>query len=533
MAKSFRPVERDQGFLLPPDMREWLQPGHLAWFLIDVVGELDLTSLVCKRSLGGAGRSAYDPRMLATLLLYAYATKVRSSREIERLCQIDVAYRVICAQDAPDHSTISRFRAEHEDTLTTLFDQVLVLCARAGLVRLGTVALDGTKIAANASLGANRSEKWLRKQVEEMFAEAAATDTAEDALFGDARGDELPAELADPRGRKHRLRRALDELAAEREQAEHADTEQAKREAARPNRNVERAERRVTQAETDLDQALSAARRRHVDMQARREQAHAAGIAYCGPRNPKPPEDYADVRRATQRLERARANAERVRAERDQKLQARAERRTQARHDQHATARRNITDLDSRPLPTRNQGWLQGYNAQAVVSADQIVLATDVTSTPSDTVSFVPMMRAAEHAAHLLTTATGANYQIGTLLADAGYDSLDNLTAAGPDRLIADTTSHKLRAAARETPTDPAPPPDASPRERMNHRLRTPDGHTLYAQRAHTVEPIFGHAKEQRGFRRFSRRGLTAAASEWTLIATVHNLLKLHQARTT
>ena len=149
-------------------MREWLPAGHLAWFVIDAVAVLDLPRLAARVTPRGsaAGRAAYDPAMLLGLLVYGYATGVRSSRRIERACGEDVAFRVICAQDVPDHATVARFRREHfadAAVMDDLFGQVLVLAAAAGLGKLGLIALDGTKIAANASKDANRTEKRLRE----------------------------------------------------------------------------------------------------------------------------------------------------------------------------------------------------------------------------------------------------------------------------------------------------------------------------------------------------------------------------------
>ena len=215
MAKSFRRVDRDQPFLLPPDVREWLPAGHLVWFVISVVDNLDVAAFVARSRLGGAGRAGYDPRMLLTVLVYAYAMGERSSRQIERLCHTDVAFKVACALDVPDHTTIARFRKDHETALKDLFEQVLVLCAKSGLGRLGTVAIDGTKIAANASDGAIRKETWIREQAAQILAEAARADAEEDALFGEARGDELPEDLVDPRTREERILKALADIEAE------------------------------------------------------------------------------------------------------------------------------------------------------------------------------------------------------------------------------------------------------------------------------------------------------------------------------
>jgi transposase len=156
VARSYRAVMRDQQFLLPPDMRDWLPSGHLAWFVLDVVAELDTAEFHVRGGGTVAGRAAFDPDMLLALLVYGYCMGVRSSRQIERLCGTDVAFRVICAQDVPDHTVIARFRQCHDEAFAGLFGQVLVAA-------FGTIAVDGTKIAADASLLANRSEECLRK----------------------------------------------------------------------------------------------------------------------------------------------------------------------------------------------------------------------------------------------------------------------------------------------------------------------------------------------------------------------------------
>lgn len=170
MARSYRPVIRDQEFLLPPNMADWLPEDHLVWFVLDVVDQLDTTVFHAGRRTGGVGRQGYDPDMLLALLVYAYAVGERSSRRIERLCVDHVAFRVLCGQDGPDHSTIARFRAEHEEGFADLFAQVLQLCAAAGMVKVGVVSIDGTKIAANASKGANRSRDAVREEARRIAA---------------------------------------------------------------------------------------------------------------------------------------------------------------------------------------------------------------------------------------------------------------------------------------------------------------------------------------------------------------------------
>lgn len=222
MAKWYRPVRRDQPFLLPPDMREWLPADHVVWFLLETVEALDTSAFHGRRRLGGVGAAGYDPDMLLVLLIYAYCQGVRSSRQIERRCLTDVAFRVLCAQDIPDHATIARFRVEHQDAFEALFTQVLLVAAGAGLARLGTVAIDGTKIPANASIDANRGEEWLQAQVRLLVIEAQRLDAAEEAAStgagsskdtDDTDGERLPARLRDRSQRMERIRQAADDVA--------------------------------------------------------------------------------------------------------------------------------------------------------------------------------------------------------------------------------------------------------------------------------------------------------------------------------
>ncbi|HYY19714.1 MAG TPA: transposase, partial [Streptosporangiaceae bacterium] len=203
MAKKYRPVDRDQPFFLPPDIREWLPPGHPVHLVIAAVEDhLDTSAFHAGRKTGGAGTAGYDPDMLAAVLVWAYAHGITSSRRIEELCRTDVAFRLICAGNLPDHSTFARFRSDFPGAAAAFFTEVLVLCARLGMGRLGTVALDGMKIAASASKAANRTEEGLRKLAEETVAAHAAQDVAEDALFGAGRrGDEVPEQAWSPRSR--------------------------------------------------------------------------------------------------------------------------------------------------------------------------------------------------------------------------------------------------------------------------------------------------------------------------------------------
>src|SRR6266545_303102 len=211
MAYNFLRGDRDQPFLLPPDVRDWLTDGHLAWFVLDVVDQLDLQPFYRAHRDDGHGHPAYDPKLLLGVLLYGYCIGVRSSRQLERRCHEDIAFRVLAANQTPDHVTMAGFLVAS-----------LKLCAAAGMVRVGTVALDGTKLAGNAADKANRTHDKLEAEVAEILRQAAETDQHEDRLFEHTRGDELPPELASKADRLARLRQAKAQLEAEaaaREQA--------------------------------------------------------------------------------------------------------------------------------------------------------------------------------------------------------------------------------------------------------------------------------------------------------------------------
>jgi len=209
--QNFVYPQRDQLLLLPVDMREWLPEDDLVFVVLDAVATVDLDGFRRRYRAGGHGRAAFDPGMMVALLLYGYCQGERSSRVIERRCVRDVGYRVITGGLNPDHATIARFRARHDKALGGLFSQVLRLLAAEGMVSLGTISLDGTKLAGNAAQKANRT----LPQIEKLLAEAAAADAAEDARYGDAPGEPTPRTLARRAGRRERLGHARDRLAAE------------------------------------------------------------------------------------------------------------------------------------------------------------------------------------------------------------------------------------------------------------------------------------------------------------------------------
>jgi len=515
MAKGYRPVDRDQVFLFPPDMREWLPGDHPVWLVIEALGRMDTSAFHARRRTGGAGAAGYDPDMLLAVLVWAYAHGETSSRRMEGLCATDVAFRVICAGNLPDHCTIARFRKDFGDAVAGFFTEVLVLCARLGMGRLGTVALDGTKVAASASKAANRGEKRLRELAERAVAAHAAADAAEDELFGDARGDEVPPEAWSPRGRAGRIAEALAQLEAEREAAQAEQDAKAAEFRAR-QRAGQRTGPAPAGAEVALaEENLARVRAARAAQLAGLEERHAAG-------QPRPAgvDGYCRVRQAAAKVEKARERA------------AEAQRKAAAKAGPGPV--RNITDPDSRLMPTRN-GFIQGYNAQNVVSEDGLVIATRLTSDTTDMAWFAPMTQQAQQAAALIEAnrpagrgaGDAAGGGIGLVLADAGYCSEQNLTCDGPDRLIAAGKRRDLEQAARDDSGDAAGQDRGGPAVRaMRERLKTADGIEAYRHRGHIAETPHGHIKHNMRFRQLSMRGKDKAAAEWTFACAICNLFK-------
>jgi hypothetical protein len=269
-----------------------------------------------------------------------------------------------------------------------------------------------------------------------------------------------------------------------------------------------------------VKRAEDALRRQRERETARRAQVERAAAARGRKPSGAPPPAGGGYRigRAEARLQRARdAQTNREQQQPPQQQQQRSRSKTSPSNDE---TRVNITDPASRIMRTA-QGWLQGFNAQAAVNEHGVVLAADVTQDATDFAQCQPMIAATQ--ANL--GAAGVTEPVGTMLFDAGYLSEANLIAEGPTRLIATGKAWKLR---RHEPTSGPPPHDASPIAAMEHRLRTPEGAATYTKRQHTVEPVFGTIKEQRGYRRFARRGLEAVQAEWQLIAAAHNIIKAH-----
>jgi transposase len=457
MAQNFIACDREQELLLPPSLSEWLPEGHLAWFVIEAVAQLDLSAFYVAYRADGHGRAAHDPAMMVALLLYVYAIGERSSRRIERRCVEDVATRVICANQAPDHTTISRFRQRHETALAELFGEVLALCAESGLVRVGLIAVDGTKVHANASPQATRDYEQIAREILE---EADAVDATEDERFGDARGDELPPELATAQGRRGWLREAKRRLDARRA------------EEARP---IPRSRpERLNEGKRRLEEEHRVECRANAAYEAYR----ARGVMKDGRRFGRPPNPFQPPPAPTGKI--------------------------------------NLTDLDSRNVKT-SRGWVQGYNAQAVTTEDQIVIAAEVNVDSPDFGHLEPMVRAASDE----LARAGVSQSPEVVLADAGYwhhVQMERLVADGMTVLI--PPDAKKREGAR-------PGWDGGLYAFMRRVLATEHGAGLYSKRQVMVEPVFADTKFNRRVDRFQRRGRAAARSEWRLVTAAHNLLKL------
>src|SRR5919197_5221730 len=449
MAQNFLACDRDQELLLPPSLREWLPEGHFAWFVIDAVAALDVKSFYAVYRDNGQGRAAHDPAMMVALLLYSYALGERSARRIQLRSVEDVATRVICANQGPDHTTIARFRQRHETRLAELFGEVLALCADAGLVGVGVIAVDGTKVHANASERATRSYEQIAREILE---DAAAVDAEEDERFGDARGDELPGELATGQGRQRWLRdarRRLDERRAQAGKPIPKSRPDRLKEAKRRLEEEHRVECRANEAYEDY--------RRHGRMRnGRRLGAHSPPKPYQPPSAPQ--------------------------------------------------GKINLTDPDSRNVKTP-RGWVQGYNAQAVTTEDQIVIAAELTNSSADFGQLEPMIAAARRE----LARAGIDESPEVVVADAGYwhqVQMERLAGEGVTVLV---------------------PPDANKRAGsrpgwngglylfIRRVLATDRGSALYAQRQVMIEPVFADTKFNRRVDRFLRRGRAAARSEWRL----------------
>jgi transposase len=507
MPQKFIGCCRDQALLLPPSLLDWVPEDHVVWTILGAVDELDLTAFYGAYRADGHGRPAFEPSMMVALLLYSYARGNRSSRGIERACREDVAYMVVSAMRSPDHSTIAEFRKRHESALGELFTDVLGLCQRAGLVEVGVIAIDGTKISANAAMDANLGYARIAREVLEQ---AAAIDAAEDELYGEARGDELPEQLRTREGRRAAFREAKRKLDAEREGSSGGEaagageplvaldldrertlsSEQGRRGWERDGRRQLDRQRELQArpiASGRLERLLESKRRLEEEHQVELEcnKAYGAyrerGVMKNGRRFGGPPKPYQPPEQPAGKI--------------------------------------NTTDPDSRLVATAGRGTIQGYNAQAAVNERQIIVAAEVTVTSPDFGHLEPMVDAVLRELAKL----GVKDQPGVVVADPGYwhkQQIENIVSQGIQVLVPPDSGLRKH--------DTRPGWNKGLYAFMRNVLATETGKTIYTKRQATVEPVFGQLKFNRRIDRFQRRGRSAVRSEWRFAAATHNLLKLH-----
>jgi transposase len=443
---TFVPFDRDQPFLLPPDLKDWLPQDDIAHFIVAAVERVRLGEFRTNPQAGG--KPQYHPRLMLALLVYSYANGVFSSRRIERATYRDIGARFIAANTHPDHDTIAAFRRVNRAAFEAAFLQVLLLARASGVLRLGTVSVDGTKIDANASkirsVRYDRAQR-LREKLAADIAELTAKAEAADAEDIDPQA--LPAEIARREVLKVKLDAACARLEAE---------AKAQAEGQRPQYEANRA-------------------------------AYEAKKGRRG-RPPKPPDETPPPDRQS-----------------------------------------NLTDPDSQLMrKSKAHEYRQAYNAQAVVCAEgsQLILGTNMATTPSDQPTFAATILAMEKTVGLPRTA----------LADAGFASGEAVAALEAHNI------EPLVAIARTQPRrlyDFRPPPAPKPERRiaepwriaMKAKLESEDGKARYKKRKQTVEPVFGIIKSAMGFTRFHLRGLQKVAAEWLLVALAYNCRRLNRLR--
>ena len=483
--KAYRPYAPMQSFLLPPSPREWLPASHLVYFVEGFVARLNLRAIEDRiQAKDPRGPLPYAPRMMVALLLYGYATGVYSSRGLERATVEDVAVRVLAAGAQPHFTTINQFRSTHREALAGLFVQVLVACQSAGLVKLGHVAIDGTKMKANASKHKAKSydrmvkdQARLRAEVEGWLARAEAEDAADDAEHGPY---DPQAEVRLREEKIAKMNAALEALTKETEAARAAQlrgqAEALRAKAQDPRRTPAKRKEAATLAGKRVQQALA------LDPPADRDDD----------RDPPGPDD--DLPRNTPPATPS--------------------------GTPKPSAQRNFTDPQSR-IMVRDGAFLQAYNAQiAVDDAHQIIVAAALSNQAPDAQYFEPLLR---------RVVRNCDAVPACVTADTGYFSAANVQFA--DHLGTEPLISVGRLRRGGTPASPSrsPRPTAA-HLAMRTALEQPHGRAIYARRKTTVEPVFGQIRT-RGFRQLSFRGLFKNRCEWAFVALVHNLLKLFRAQ--
>ena len=531
MALNYRSVDRDQSFLVPPDMRDWLPENHLAWFLLEVVEQLNTSALHDKSKRGGTGREGFNPDLLLAVWIYASARGISSSRQIERACTEDVAFRVLCAQDVPDHTVLARFRQRHRGAMADLFAQVLVLCVSRGLGKFGVIAIDGTKIKSNASKDQNRALKKLRAMAKGILDTAAETDAAEDAAKAPTADDDLPAGFGPGPDRAALIRSELDNIRAATEPEPPQDSAVTPPDAAgqggsrlaRIQEGIAQLEG-VVKAENDplievLRTRLLGAQQRLSDLEAKQAASRAR---YAAKPNGYPPtENNGRWHKAVHGVAFAEANLARALERSEGQFSGETESTTKY------LLRRNITDPDSRLMHTKD-GFVQSYNTQLATADDQLIIAALVVTAPNDQGQLIPMMANLEANLRRCQQETSrTDLTVGMVVADSGYLSSENVDAPGFDRLLApgrgtmkdgvwvgSVVGKKGEALSHAVNT-------------MINKLALPGNQKIYNRRGVLVEPVNAFLKDRRGLRQFACRGHDAVSAEVHLAALTTNLMKL------
>jgi transposase len=462
--RNFRPIDRDTDFLMPPSVNEWLPERHLARFVVEVIAGLDLRAMT--GAYRGSGEASYHPRLLLGLIVYGYATGVFSSRKLERATYDSVAFRYIAANDHPDHDTIAAFRKRFLKQIQTLFVQVLGVAREMGVLQMGTVALDGTKIHANASRHsalsyehAGKIEAQLQAEVAELMAKAEAADQA-DAPDGMS----IPEELARRETRLGEIARAKAIIEA-------------------------RAMERFARERADYEAKLAA-----------REAKQAATGKKPGGKPPAPP---VEGPRPTDQVN----------------LTDEESRIMPVPHSDTLGVRQPNAKV-------AGGGFDQCYNAQAVVaSGSMLVIAAQVTQAPNDKRELEGMLDKIAD----LPDALGKVEKLLADNGYFSEANVNASAAAGIDPIIAmGREAHHPALDERFPSEQPEPPPEpATPLETMAHRLKTTEGKKLYALRKQTPEPVFGIIKSVLGFRQFLLRGLENVRGEWSLVTMAWNLKRM------
>jgi transposase len=504
---NFLPCGCDQDFLLPPDARDWLPPGHLSWAVVDAVDELDLGAFLAYYRSDGKGRPAYHPKMMTSLVLYCYCKGIRSSRAVEMACLDDVGCRVITGNLAVDHATVARFVRRHRDALTGLFVQVLAVCAREGLVTVDLVAGDGTKVKASASKASSRTleeldvsigelQKALEAEVSAWWRQADLLDEQEDSEQAtDDAASGVPAAAGTRKRTADRLARA--QQAREMLTGRHGDTSGAVTALEQARQRAVKAARRLAEETTAHQQKLD----RHQASQ----QAKASGDGGRAGRPPKPLDQAAKVCAARAEQERAAAALQRALAD----------------PNKGNVPKGNTTDPHCRIMPAKTGGYMCARNLQGLANDQQIILALLLHDNPVDAGALHPLLKAGR--ANL--DAIGMTRPIGTALFDAGYASEANFTAECEARLL--VAIYKEAAACGRDQASGKTIPAAW--EGMAGTMSTPEAKEAYKKRQSIIEPIFGQLFERMG-RNLNYRG-EMACTELHLWGTTHNLLKCFRAR--